>query len=296
MVGPNAPQQSARLQKTYLRLQQVCELIVRQLDPTQPGWPESEVDRIEIPSAFAPTTVFVCVNDDDGCLRAAIQVRRALAKRTDITVVVCTTGNSGVASLIRMSEEQVPPAERDLPPLREFALLDMVCRRHVLTDDRIEKLALATHANYLRNRRLEGKGEEDRAMKSWDRLNDELQTANRDAARGIDSLLGSVGYEVAGADEWDAPSVQFKPEEVETMARLEHTRWQRDMLKAGWREGPRSNGKVSPYLRADWTALPLNIQDIDRQFARDLPAILASEGYRVVRKSDSWKDLAELAT
>ena len=83
----------------------------------------------------------------------------------------------------------------------------------------------------------------------------------------------------------------FKQEEVETLARMEHHRWNPERFINGWRyeENRDSTNKVSPYL-LNWEDpnLTEDIKDYDRDFVRRIPRILKEatpERFRIIRKN-----------
>jgi hypothetical protein len=62
-----------------------------------------------------------------------------------------------------------------------------------------------------------------------------------------------------------------------------------ERLAAGWRydAGPKDvDRKTSPYL-TEWEQLPEPIREIDRQFVRAIPALLARVGIGIVRHEPS---------
>jgi hypothetical protein len=77
--------------------------------------------------------------------------------------------------------------------------------------------------------------------------------------------------------------IEFTPDETETMAEIEHGRWNAERLLAGWKRGERDVGKkTSPHL-VSWAELPDSVREYDRKFVREIPARLAKLGYEIVR-------------
>jgi hypothetical protein len=76
----------------------------------------------------------------------------------------------------------------------------------------------------------------------------------------------------------------FTAGEIEVMAELEHERWNRERLRAGWRYGPErdTERKISPYL-VPWSELPDEIKEYDRETARGIPQLLAEVGIEITR-------------
>ena len=67
---------------------------------------------------------------------------------------------------------------------------------------------------------------------------------------------------------------EFKPDQIEMLARMEHERWVIERKLAGWTLGPRKEGsKTNPYLD-DWDKVPPKIQEYDVKFVRLIPKLL----------------------
>lgn len=148
-------------------------------------------------------------------------------------------------------------------------------------------LAMAIHEDYLRRRRADGSlPSDDPALRSWDVLDESLRASNRDQAADIARKLGSIGCEAVFGT--DGKTVEFEPEEIETLPRAEHVRWVEDRLRQGWRRGPHRDvaGKLSPYL-APWEELSEAVRDLDRDSVRAIPRLLDNAGLTIVRRTRS---------
>jgi hypothetical protein len=79
--------------------------------------------------------------------------------------------------------------------------------------------------------------------------------------------------------------VDLEPDEIETLARLEHVRWVEDRLRHGWHLGAQRDvgGKRSPYL-VPWSDLSDEVRDLDRDSVRLIPRLLADSGLSIVRR------------
>ncbi|MEW6366954.1 MAG: RyR domain-containing protein [Acidobacteriota bacterium] len=86
--------------------------------------------------------------------------------------------------------------------------------------------------------------------------------------------------------DWAQRPLELTPEEVELLARMEHTRWCDERRAAGWRYAPPPKNvekKPSPYLVA-WEKAGEKTKDIDRDAVRSIPATLAQAGFQVYRR------------
>lgn len=279
LVAPDALEQCEKLTALYKHLPSVCDLVPQPFDPSAVSRPDREL-KIDHPSGHSSTTAFVCMDDDGACLRATIQVRRALP--TDISVVACTAGSSDVATILQKSTGGV------LSTVQEFALLDIVCKPEVLLDSFVEKVAEAIHDNYRSYQRKQGKladDPNDPALKPWASLPEALREANRAAASGLEKRLERVECDLVPRDDWGA-SFQFTDAEVEGLAELEHERWCKEREAAGFRYGTRRDplkAKTNPSM-VPWTELSKEVQDIDRELLRGLPGCLARAGFTIRRR------------
>jgi hypothetical protein len=279
LVAADAAAQCGTLKAQYTHLSYVCDLVPVSVDAAA----LSSANRlnIDLPSGHSRTKAFVCVADDDECLRATIQVREALPE--DIQVVTCTTGSSGIATFLRNKTGI-------LSRVQEFALLDIALTADVLLNTVKEHIAQALHADYLANRlqHPQPKDARGRAVVPWELLPESFRQANRAKASGIGLELSELGFRLVRNDSWRAPAFVFSPAQVVELAKQEHSRWMDQKKREGWRLGPkRDDGKkLNPYL-VEWAELPKDIQEIDCDFARCLPTILASAGYSIVHKDGS---------
>ena len=147
----------------------------------------------------------------------------------------------------------------------------------------IETMAKEAHEDFLKNQKKRMR-EKDRAMADWPDLPQDLQDSNRQQMRHIEAKLAAVRLGVRPAISGDEtkPPFQFSDDDVETMAELEHGRWNEERLQAGWKLGPRDHDKkTSPYL-VSWKDLPDEIREYDRQAVRNIPKLLKDHGYVVV--------------
>ncbi len=150
----------------------------------------------------------------------------------------------------------------------------------------VDLLARAIHGDYLDRRASDAEtGEDEPSLRRWEELPETLRRSNLDQALDIANKLGAVGCTAVRRSGDPEPLLEFAPEEVERLARLEHDRWMADRLRDGWRPGPARDAeeKRSPYL-VDWDALEEAVRDLDRDTVRAIPRFLASVGFDVVRR------------
>jgi ppGpp synthetase/RelA/SpoT-type nucleotidyltranferase len=210
---------------------------------------------------------------------SAIEYRIALALGARLGVIAESGREVGrlVTDAYWSAEPSLLILPHDAATLRSY----LGERTSTLEEDDRESLAQAIHQAYREARaaeRLEG----DLAMGSWAGLPDVLKQSNRDQALDVEQKLRSIGYAVEKADGNAVKPVNLSDDEIETLARMEHGRWNVERLATGWRLGERKDiaRRISPYLVA-WSDLPDSIRDYDREAVRRIPELLAREGFRV---------------
>ncbi|WP_051760976.1 RyR domain-containing protein [Herbidospora cretacea] len=147
----------------------------------------------------------------------------------------------------------------------------------------LDDMARAVHEHYLRARRAAGDDAATNAsLVTWERLPGLLRDDNRDHARDVPRKLAAVGCRLTRRDDL-APAV-LTDREIERLARMEHVRWMRARLAAGWRPGPVHDRqrRRHPDL-VPWEHLTEDAREKDRATLRALPAVLALAGLRIVR-------------
>ncbi|MCK4407037.1 MAG: hypothetical protein KAV44_05125, partial [Bacteroidales bacterium] len=72
---------------------------------------------------------------------------------------------------------------------------------------------------------------------------------------------------------------------IESMAEMEHGRWNIERLKEGWKYGAKKDTikKISPYLVA-WDKLKDDIKKYDIDAVKNFPQILFDAGFEIVNR------------
>jgi hypothetical protein len=79
--------------------------------------------------------------------------------------------------------------------------------------------------------------------------------------------------------------LELKGEELEALARGEHDRWMRDLVRDGWRptDGPKDPDRKLHPLLVPWDELDEVEREKDRAPMRELPVTLARAGLEIRR-------------
>ena len=178
-----------------------------------------------------------------------------------------------------------------LPPVVQLELhvdagtFRRLLHQQVIFEQNREKWAEQVHENYRRIQKEAGRGNGDRAMKSWQELAQDLRESNQKHADQIPEKLIAVGCLFRPAPPGKAPApFRFTDEEVEFLARIEHARWMSEKLAKGWRYGPDKDENNKTHLcLVPWDQLPDNFRNNDRKLVRALPEILAASRLEIHR-------------
>jgi hypothetical protein len=179
-------------------------------------------------------------------------------------------------------------SNRELDTFRPFGLLDQTLGAAVL-DGVYERMARALHAAYLR-RPLEP-GE-------WEAVPEHFKASSRAQAVHTGAKLREVECGLVPLTDTHGEPFRFTPSEIELLAVLEHDRWRDWTASHGYRHGDRRVDRsalvrrVLPWMRGrhpmlvPWDDLDDDAREIDREFIRRLPPVLAAVDQQVVRLDD----------
>jgi hypothetical protein len=143
------------------------------------------------------------------------------------------------------------------------------------------------------------------AKRPYSELSEEEKEQNRQTVRDIPIKLAYAGYVMRPARS-DEPPFDFPDGDREQLAELEHERWLRAMLAAGWRYGPQTDrGQKIHRLLVPWRTLspvesarrytpeeaaalgqaelPEEEREKDRALIDGTPRVLAKAGYTLIK-------------
>jgi len=128
-----------------------------------------------------------------------------------------------------------------------------------LLSENIDKYAMACH-EYYRN--------EYKTLLPWEQLAEYLRVSNRALADHLSVKLALLGYEID--PNGDCPKIEIPENLIETMAEMEHQRWNAERWLSGWSFGPRDVKNNDPFLKhhnlVGWDLLDNDSKGKDRGF------------------------------
>jgi hypothetical protein len=80
-------------------------------------------------------------------------------------------------------------------------------------------------------------------------------------------------------------------DDLERLSKMEHERWMKVKLKAGWVFAPETNKSIKQHhALVPWEDLPEKEKDKDRNLVRAIPLLLTKIGYTVADLNDEGED------
>ncbi len=198
----------------------------------------------------------------------------------------------GMSSLVGKTayERSSLPSEEQLTlhvEARDFLAL---VRQIELEGDLLEKMASAAHQVFFEGLKRKGyrhgpqtnsKLKTHSAMVPYEELPEDEKEQNRQNVRDIANKLSLAGYVMRPARSHEHP-YNFPGDDLEMLSELEHERWMKDKLIAGWKGAPKTDkGKKLHKDLVPWAELPEKEKEKDREMVRGIPAILAKAGFAV---------------
>lgn len=272
VVDEDAEKRVADLTSRHPELEQVCQFFppIRATARDLRRLPELHAEQGVPPL----TRAYVTARRDEIAAEDALNLRQLLDP--GIPVAVALSRAHGVANLVK-------DAHRTGLDIEVFLTLDQICTKELVEGGSFEPIAKALHERWREMERKSGESD----PPTWDQLDIPRRRSNFEHARGIKTKLSQMKCVVTPISDWKATHFTFTPTEINTLAHQEHERWSQDRLSDGWQLAPTKDlrRKLTPYL------IPFQelqekypeIAEYDRNFARDLPVVLASIGLQIKR-------------
>lgn len=230
------------------------------------------------------SAVYVCIDDDRLAVSAALTLRRRLAV-LDVPVAIRLAHATGLGSLLGRGSA----VSGDFETLHPFGLLDEALGPDVL-DGIYERMAREIHGIWEGKRISRG---------DWTALPDLHKASSRAQAGHTGAKLRAIECGLIPLAESERLPFSFTPAEIELLAMLEHDRWCDWTHARGYRYGEsrldRSEltRRFFPWLKGrhphlqPWDRLDEEVKEVDREFVRQLPDVLAKVDQQIVRLDEN---------
>jgi hypothetical protein len=151
----------------------------------------------------------------------------------------------------------------------------------IFSSEEIEKMAAEIHNIYIEHAKTNHLPEE--YSTNYAELPEANKESNRAFVRNIPKSIERMGYSIVAIGSKKSIK-QFLPDEIESLAEMEHERWIEEKLDNGWKYGIIKDNdlKLHPCL-IPWQDLAEDEREKDRILVELIPQILAGVGYEVVR-------------
>jgi hypothetical protein len=177
-----------------------------------------------------------------------------------------------------------------------FMTMEHTCTVELVAGGSWETIAHAIHRSW-RAKQLKA----NKPAPTWAQLDDSRKASSRAQALDIKAKVTEMDYVVGPFRDWETSDFTFSDAEVERLASAEHVRWNKERLDDNWTLIDMPKGKddedteqlleaaklrkQSPYL-VPFKDLPTAIADYDRDFVREIPALLATVGLQITRPAN----------
>ncbi len=251
---------------------------------------DGTLDALTVHTAMADLegvgAAYVCMDDESAAIAVAGVLQHQLP---GAAVVLCILRDTGLVGLLNERQVGTP---RGLGAVHAFSVLERTCHPELRLLAIDENLARSIHEHH-RQLRLEGGADPDEpALREWDDLPEDLRSSNRQQARHINTKLRAIDCDLVPTPGWEPARLAFTAPEVDRLAEMEHQRWVDERTAAGWQWGEPADSerRISPYL-VPWADLPEQAREWNRETVREIPDLVALEGFEVVRLAPPpWLD------
>lgn len=294
LVDANAKKILQNLNLRFQKLQNACTVIPVELDIQSAEFQTGAL--LAAPALKGGFTAYICFRNDTLGIYTALTLHQYAQGRT-IKIIVRIEENLHVARLIS-DEQYAMEGIREIFPVDMYSL---TADSTIIQAGEQEYLARAIHENYCqREREKDQTLRNNRLLVSWEELGSpalkkdgvdgkKYQESNRMQAHMIRTKMEMIGCDIGPLTDWDAPhTFTFTPDEVETLAAVEHERWMDEKLSEGWSAGPERDDiqKIHPSL-IPYEELSEDEKEKDRETIRQIPRILSLVDFQVYRRSKS---------
>jgi Trk K+ transport system NAD-binding subunit len=214
---------------------------------------------------ISPNLIYVCHNEIDEKLLA---LQHLTDHFMDVPINVCEIDNHG-------SFEWLISEFSQHSSVKFIDLNNAVDDYDEIFGDGLDSIAIAIHNNYVAQQLKKGESvTQNSSLVEWDALAETLKNSNRNQA---DHVAIKCQYLTAKAyPSREEVKNALTPQNIASLARMEHERWVAEKKLAGWKYTASSKNalkRLSPSL-IDWNSLSMDEQDKDKHTIEHLPALV----------------------
>ncbi len=228
-------------------------------------------------------SVAVCLDDDQRAMSCALHLPRLLAQG-NVPIYVRLSQPHGFRNLLKDQRAGAVCGFRSFGAPEDACTLDRVFRPG------IEKLAKASHADYLKEQGKQSVPLGSKpSMRPWEALSEHYKNSNREQAEHIVWKLRAIGCRKVRREELQGqPVTELTKEEIEVLAKMEHLRWCVEKWLDGWKKGPvDSEDEKTHHNLVPWEELSEEDRDKDRNPVARICELVNKSGYAIERSAAS---------
>lgn len=210
---------------------------------------------------------------DNGVLRALLKIRRYKHESRSMEAIL---EMSMLTNAKKWEQSSLPSKEQLKLHVDEEQFL-----RHLMHDafysEKIEELAIAIHKKYLSFNR--GNEENNNILIPWNKLNEEVKNYYREQVKHIPNSLLKINYDLVSVNE-NREILEFTQQEVEVLAKSEHTHWYSYRKKMNLKCNEIKYSKRDPNLVC-WEKLSDEKKNEAYEMVKVWPEILAKSNFKL---------------
>lgn len=176
----------------------------------------------------------------------------------------------------------------DLPSVEQLKLhvkipefTDLILQ-YSLLESAIGAIAQKIHEQYLKT--MKSLKSTSSTTVRWDELSSDYHASNKEAARHITEKLKTIDCWFAPKDPKEITLYKFEPNDLLTLAKMEHTRWCREKTRKGWKYGKiKSDEKKHHPDLVPWEKLSKKSKKKDYDAVENIPKIMAEIGFEIYK-------------
>lgn len=174
--------------------------------------------------------------------------------------------------------------------LAKFNIIEKSFTEEALISEKIDELAKIIHQDYLSKLSEEAKNDGKPSRQEWDLLPIDFKNQNREQADHIQIKIKLAGYKYGAGlkKKNEETNIQIPNKLIESLAKVEHNRWEAHMILSGWVYGKvRDDEKKIHTDLIPYEELSEGTKQYDRNTIMNIPTLLKDYNKEVVKINTS---------